>query len=187
LSLNSVCPAVRNKGKPRPAPRLCHRPRLARPGTRPRPRERTPGPPRMTSPAPGSRRTLAVLCLASMGWAFSFALGVEVAPLWLKDAGFSPKAIGLNTSVYYLGVAVASVSAPRLMGRAGRRCVVAGMLADALVTALLPWAGGAAAWFALRAVAGAATAMSLIPMETLVNHNAAPERRARDFGVYAFG
>jgi len=56
-----------------------------------------------------------------------------------------------------------------------------------VVTALLPWAGGAAAWFALRAVAGAATAMSLIPMETLVNHNAPPQRRARDFGVYAFG
>jgi len=141
----------------------------------------------MTSPAPGSRRTLAVLCLASMGWAFSFALGVEVAPLWLKDAGFSPKAIGLNTSVYYLGVAVASVFVPRLMARAGRRCVVAGMLIDALVTALLPWAGGAGAWFALRAVAGAATAMSLIPLETLVNHNAAPERRALDLGVYAFG
>jgi MFS family permease len=122
-----------------------------------------------------------------MGWAFSFALGVEVAPLWLKDAGFSPKAIGLNTSAYYLGVAVASVFVPGLMGRAGHRCVVAGMLADALVTALLPWAGGVAAWFALRAVAGAATAMSLIPLETLVNHNAPPERRGRDFGVYAVG
>ena len=141
----------------------------------------------MTSPVPRPRRTLAVLCFASMGWAFSFALGVEVAPLWLKDAGFSPKAIGLNTSGYYFGVAVASVFVPRLMSRGGRRCVVAGMLIDALVTALLPWAGGAAAWFALRATAGAATAMSLIPMETLVNHNAAPERRARDFAVYALG
>ncbi|HZY87160.1 MAG TPA: MFS transporter [Gemmataceae bacterium] len=141
----------------------------------------------MATPVPTSRRTLAVLCLASMGWAFSFALGVEVAPLWLRDAGFSPKAIGLNTSVYYLGVAVASLFVPRLMGRSGRRCVVAGMLIDALVTALLPWAGGAPGWFALRAVAGAATAMSLIPMETLVNHNAPPERRARDFGVYALG
>src|SRR5207248_8931907 len=102
-------------------------PRLARAGTRPRPRERTPGAPRMPAPRTSSRRTLAVLCLASMGWAFSFALGVEVAPLWLKDAGFSPKAIGLNTSVYYLGVAVASVFVPALMGRSGRRCVVAGM------------------------------------------------------------
>jgi MFS family permease len=141
----------------------------------------------MSSPASGSRRTLAVLCLASMGWAFSFALGVEVAPLWLKDAGFSPKAIGLNTSVYYLGVALASLFVPRLLPRAGRGCVVAGMLADALATALLPWAGGAAGWFALRAAAGAATALSLIPLETLVNHNAPPGRRARDFGLYAAG
>jgi MFS family permease len=72
------------------------------------------------------------------------------------------------------------------MRRAGGGCVVAGIAVDALVTALFPWAGGPAGWFLLRLAGGVATAMSLIPMETLVNHNAPPHRRARDFGFYAF-
>jgi MFS family permease len=135
--------------------------------------------------APNPRRTLTVLCLASAGWAFSFGVGAPLAALWLRDAGCRAKVIGANTSVYYLGVAVASLFVPRLMARAGRGCVVAGMVVDAAVTALFPWVGPAG-WFLLRLLGGAATAMSLIPMETLVNHNAPPARRARDFGVYAF-
>jgi MFS family permease len=38
----------------------------------------------------------------------------------------------------------------------------------------------------LRLLGGAGTALSLVPMETLVNHNAAPQNRGRDFGIYAF-
>src|SRR3954468_23931161 len=140
----------------------------------------------MSCPATNSRRTLVVLCLASAGWAFSFGLGAPLASLWLRDAGCSAKVIGLNTSVYYLGIAAASAYVPRLMRRAGRGCVVAGIAVDALVTALFPWADGPAGWFLLRLTGGIATALSLIPMETLVNHNAPPDRRARDFGFYAF-
>jgi MFS family permease len=60
------------------------------------------------------------------------------------------------------------------------------MMLDGLTTALFPWCGGHAGWFVLRLLGGAGSALSLIPMETLVNHNAPPQRRARDFGVYAF-
>ena len=132
------------------------------------------------------RRTLRMLCLASAGWAFSFGLGAPLASLWLRDAAHSARVIGLNTSLYYLGVALAAPLVPWLMRRGGRSCVVAGILGDALVTALFPWLDSLPAWFALRLVGGVATAFSLIPMETLVNRNAAPERRARDFGFYAF-
>jgi MFS family permease len=133
-----------------------------------------------------SRRTLFMLCLASGGWAFSFGLGAPLASLWLRDAGHSARVIGLNTSLYYLGVAVAAFAVPSLMRRASRFCVVGGIVADALVTALFPWVEALPAWFALRLIGGMATALSIIPMETLVNHNAPPERRARDFGFYAF-
>jgi len=132
-----------------------------------------------------SRRTLRMLCLASAGWAFSFGLGAPLASLWLRDAGRSARIIGLNTSIYYLGVALAALAVPWLMRRASRACVVAGIATDALVTALFPWGESLPIWFALRLIGGIATALSLIPMETLVNHNAPPERRARDFGCYA--
>ncbi len=140
----------------------------------------------MDAPARKSRRTLLLLCLASAGWAFGFGLGAPLASLWLRDAGQSARVIGLNTSVYYLGIALAALVTPWLMRRLGRSCVLAGIVVDAVVTALFPWAESLPAWFALRFLGGMATALSLIPMETLVNHNAPPQRRARDFGFYAF-
>ena len=63
---------------------------------------------------------------------------------------------------------------------------MAGMLASALTVALFPWGGSLTGWFALRVLNGAAGAMSLIPLETLVNRTAAPEQRSRNFGYYAF-
>jgi len=133
-----------------------------------------------------SRRTLFVLCLASGGWAFGFGLGAPLASLWLRDAGCNAPVIGLNTSLYYLGVALAAFAAPPLMQRFCRPCIVGGILMDAIVVALFPWAGGLISWSMLRLLGGMATALSIIPMETLVNHNAPPERRAQDFGYYAF-
>jgi MFS family permease len=140
----------------------------------------------MAAGSTNSRRTLLLLCLASGGWAFSFGLGAPLASLWLRDAGCRARVIGLNTSLYYLGVAVAALTTPWLMRRASRLCVVGGIAADAVVTAWFPWAESLPAWFALRLVGGMATALSIIPMETLVNRNAPPQRRARDFGLYAF-
>ena len=133
-----------------------------------------------------SGRRLGLISLASLGWAFSFGLGAPLAALWLMQAGASGWTIGLNTSIYYLGVALAAPFLPRLMGRHNRSCIVLGMLLDALATAAFPWASGEIACHALRFIGGIGTALSLIPMETLVNHNAPDDRRARDFGVYAF-
>lgn len=135
--------------------------------------------------ATSSRWVLAVLCLASAGWAFSFGLGAALASRWMHDAGCSGTLVGLNTSFYYAGVALASLAAPALMRRSPRACVVGGMALDALAVALFPWCAGAVPWLVLRFLAGVGTAVSLIPMETLVNHNAPDGRRARDFGTYA--
>jgi MFS family permease len=135
---------------------------------------------------PRLRRSLVLVSLASLGWAFSFGLGAPLASLWLRDAGLSARGIGLNTSLYYLGIALAAPFVPALMRRANRGCVIAGMLLDAGATAVFPWCGGAFVWHLLRLCGGVGTALSLIPMETLVNHDAPPEHRARDFGVYAF-
>ena len=131
------------------------------------------------------RRTLIVLCLASAAWAFSFGLGAPLAALWMHDAGWGGRVVGLNTCVYYLGAAVGALAAPRLMRRVGKWCVTGGILVDALTTALFPWAPGLAGWFLLRLLSGVAGGLCLIPMETLVNRNAPPHRRARDFGAYA--
>ena len=140
----------------------------------------------MAAPPPASRRLLVVLCVASAGWAFSFGLSVPLAALWLEQHGCSQKVIGLNSSAYYLGVAATSLVLPGLMRRSGGGCVVAGMVIDGVATALFPFGLALPGWLGLRLLAGAATALSLIPMETLVNQHAPPDQRAADFGVYAF-
>ncbi len=133
-----------------------------------------------------SRRALLLLCLASAGWAFSFGLGGPLTSLWLETTGVNKTLIGLNTSLYYFGVALAAPLVPRFMvGRAGS-CVLVGMVLDAVTTAVFPWVESLAGLYILRFISGVGTALSLIPMETLVNQLAPPQRRARNFGYYAF-
>jgi MFS family permease len=72
------------------------------------------------------------------------------------------------------------------MRRFGRGCLIAGTVASGLTVAVFPWAGSPFGSFLLRLLNGIAGAMSLIPLETLVNRNSAPDQRARDFGYYAF-
>jgi MFS family permease len=134
----------------------------------------------------GSRRPLLILCIVSAGWAFSFGLGAPLASRWLDEAGMRAQQVGLNTSLYYVGVAAASLVAPWLMRRGERPCLIGGMLADAVTTAVFPWVEAPALWFLLRFLGGVGSALALIPMETRVNANAPPDRRARDFGIYAF-
>jgi MFS family permease len=132
-----------------------------------------------------SRVALAVICLASAGWAFSFGLGAPLASLWLKQAGCSDTIIGLNTAIYYGGLAVAALGVPRLMRRRGHLGCVLGMALSGLAVALFPWGHGLVWWFGIRLVNGVAAAMSLIPMETYVNRDLSPGHRARNFGLYA--
>jgi MFS family permease len=131
------------------------------------------------------RGELALLCAVSAGWAFSFGLGAPLASPWLAGHGYDETVQGLNTAVYYAGIALTAVYLPRLMGRTTRGCVVAGLLVSALTTALFPLVNNLCWWFVLRAAGGAGTALCLIPLETLVNHNAPARYRARDFGFYA--
>ena len=146
-------------------------------------------------------RNLAVLCLSAAGWAFGFGLGVPLTSLWLRDAAetatlpglsaaaqwFGPDTvIGMNAGIYYLGIALAAALVPGWMRRWGRGCPVAGMAVSGLTIAALPWSGSLAVWFLLRLANGVAGAMSLIPLETVVNRHSPPDQRARNFGYYAF-
>jgi MFS family permease len=133
-----------------------------------------------------SARNLGVLCAASLSWAFSFGLGAPLASLWLRDQGWSDTVIGLNTGVYYLGIALAAALVPALMRRFSYGCPAAGMALSGITVACFPWGGSLTGWFVLRLVNGLAGAMSLIPLETCVNRHSPPEQRSRNFGCYAF-
>lgn len=131
-------------------------------------------------------RWLFFLCPASFFWSFTFGLNAPLASLWMKNSGASETLIGLNTGSYYLGIALASVFVPRLMRRGGYGCLLVGMIGTAVTAAAFPWGRSLTGWFLLHGAQGVAGAMSLIPLETYVNRHSAPERRAENFGYYAF-
>jgi MFS family permease len=131
-------------------------------------------------------RQMALLCLATLCWAFGFGVSAPLASLLLHDAGFGTDVIGWNTGVYYLGIALAAALVPWMMRRWGRGCPVLGTSFSAVTIALFPLGCSLTGWFVLRLANGIAGAMSLIPIETYVNHQTAPEERARSFGFYAF-
>src|SRR5262249_31404838 len=109
-----------------------------------------------------------------------------LASVWLQHAGCGDTLIGLNTAAYYLGIALAAPVVPWAMRRFGPAALLAGLLGSAVSAAAFPWGGGLAGWFALRRLNGVVGALSLLPLETLVNTNSEPGRRASNFGFYAF-
>ena len=137
-------------------------------------------------PRNGSARALVFLCALSGSWAFSFGLEAPLASLWLRDQGCSITAIGVNNAAYYLGILAAAAAVPALMRRWGRGCPLAGLIASGLTVAAFPFGQAPPVWLVVRFLNGAAGALALIPLESLINFNAPERRRARDFGCYAF-
>ena len=135
---------------------------------------------------PPSRRWMVPLCLVSVLWAFGFGVNAPLASVWLEQAGGSDALIGLNTAAYYLGIALAATAVPWVMRRLGWVALFAGVVASGLSAAAFPWGGGLGGWFGLRGLNGAAAALSLIPLETIVNRCSSTRRRAGNFGGYAF-
>jgi MFS family permease len=131
-------------------------------------------------------RWIVPLCFVSFLWAFAFGASAPLASLWLQDKGIQDSLIGLNTGTYYLGIVVAASLVPRLLERWGKTCLVFGMIASGLTMAFFPWCDWLPGWFALRALNGVAGALSLVPLETFVNRESCDNRRARNFGCYAF-
>jgi MFS family permease len=133
-----------------------------------------------------SIRWLIPLCLTSALWGFSFGLSAPLASLWLQQAGYSDTVVGLNTGTYYLGIIAAAGLVPPLLRRWGSGCLLAGVIASGLTVLAFPWGGSWPGWFALRGLNGVAGAISLIPLETYINCTSTSERRAQNFGCYAF-
>lgn len=130
-------------------------------------------------------RTLIVIGTVSACWAFSFGLGTQAVSHWLKSLELRDTTIGLNHSCYYFGLAVASFLVPAMTRRLGAvHCASLGMFLSAGTLAAFPWVDGEAAWYALRFFNGWAGAMSLVPLETLVSQQSAPESKTLNFGIY---
>jgi MFS family permease len=124
-------------------------------------------------------------CVCCAGWAFGFGLETPLASLAMRDAGASVALIGANTGSHFLGVLLIGPFVPVLMRRFGRAGLAIGLACSGLGVAAFPWGDGPVGWFALRILAGVGGAVAMISLETIINWNAPPDRRARDFALYA--
>jgi MFS family permease len=103
---------------------------------------------------------------------------------WLRAHHETETVIGLNHGCHYLALALTSLAVPWLTRRFGMRVAALGLILCGLTLAVFPWADGPVGWFGLRLLNGAASGLSLIPLEALLSRDARPEKRARDFGFY---
>jgi MFS family permease len=130
-------------------------------------------------------RTMLLICSTTVAWAFSFGLGMQVVSHWLKAQSIDDTVIGLTQSFYYLGLAVASCAVPWMTRRLGANgCAAIGMIAAGITLAIFPWANDTWSWYLLRFANGWAGAMSLVPLETVVSRDSAPEQKTRNFAYY---
>ncbi|MFM7150860.1 MAG: MFS transporter, partial [Gemmataceae bacterium] len=126
------------------------------------------------------------ICFSSFLWAVGFGITTPLASLFLDEAGYGPWSLGLNASLYYLGLALASPFVPRLMKKANRGCVFVGLSLDAFAVGFFPFGKSLVAYHLFRFLAGVGTALCLIPLETMVSRDAKCDDRGRSLAFYAF-
>lgn len=130
-------------------------------------------------------RLLVLICVTSGCWAFAFGLGSQVVSHWLRAQGNSDTVIGLAHSFYYFGVAAGSFAVPWLTRRLGPAwCATIGMVGAGITLAMFPLGGEPVMWCLLRFLNGWAGAMSLVPLETLVSRDSAPDKKTTNFACY---
>jgi MFS family permease len=149
----------------------------------PAPAPQTPQPLRVLFSALADRRLLAGFWFVLLPALLFGTLGV-LAPLRLSHLGFGAVAIG---AVFLCSAALESVMNV-LIGRASDRFgtarpIIVGLLASAVVAALLPWPGRAALLAPLVVLAGLSFGSLFTPGMTLLTHLS--EGRGLDYG-YAF-
>jgi MFS family permease len=129
-------------------------------------------------------RNLILICLASGAWAFGFGVGSQLVTHWLRAHHETDTVIGLNHGCHYLALALASLAVPWITRQFSMRMAALGLILCGVTLAVFPWADGPFGWFGLRLLNGAASGLSLIPLEALISRDALPEHRARNFGLY---
>ncbi|HZZ81494.1 MAG TPA: MFS transporter [Gemmataceae bacterium] len=132
-----------------------------------------------------SARLLILICSTSACWAFSWGLGTQVVTHWLKSLDCTDTVIGLAHSFYYFGVAAGSFAVPSLTRRFGpAHCATFGMIATGMTIATFPLGSEPATWYLLRFLTGVASALSLVPLETIVSRESTPEKKTTNFAFY---
>ncbi len=135
--------------------------------------------------APSTLRGLIAAILAAGLLGLTIGLALPLIAVTLERLGFGETLIGINAAAQFLGIMAGAPLAPRLIPRFGLLPAMAsGLVACALVLALMPTATAFGAWLALRFVFGAAEGLLFVTTETWVNQAAGDTVRGRVMAFY---
>lgn len=139
------------------------------------------------APTAGQRR-LSLLAINLNVLCVGIGIGalVPLIALRLAERGIGATVIGLNAAMFPLAVLAVGPMLPGLLARLRTLpSICLGLAIMAITTLLLPLIPGIGAWFALRFIGGAATAIPWVASETWLNILATERDRGRIMGLYA--
>lgn len=132
------------------------------------------------------RLSLGAVIAGVFGVGLAFGALIPLIALRLEREGVDTTLIGLNAAMFPIAVLVVGPALPRLIGRLGTlRSLYLGLAVGAAAILLLPAFPTLEAWFLLRFVIGAASAIHWVVSETWMNMIATDRDRGRVMGVYA--
>ena len=136
--------------------------------------------------APDPRRRHLVAATAALAVAsFGHGLTMPLLSLLLDRQGVHETLIGLNTGTYFIAIFVVAPFVSRLMrDRGPALLMLAAILAEAVLLALLCAFRNVWLWFVLRFLLGIAASFLWIAGEAWVNHSAQESRRGRVIAVF---
>ena len=131
------------------------------------------------------RRQLVVATVALAVASFGHGLTMPLLSLVLSHQGVDETLIGLNTGAYFIAVFAVAPLASRLMrARGPALLMLASILAEAVLLALLRAFPNVWLWFVLRFALGMAASFLWIAGEAWVNHSAQESHRGRIIAVF---
>ena len=133
-----------------------------------------------------ARKTLAaaIASIATVGVGLS--LTIPLLSLRMEAAGYSARAIGINTALGAVATLFVAPLVPRAARRLGVRALMLGALALGIVSLFaFGLTSDIGLWFPIRLMFGAALTVLFVMSEYWINAAAPPERRGIVMGIYA--
>ena len=131
------------------------------------------------------RRQLVVATVALAVASFGHGLTMPLLSLVLSHQGVDETLIGLNTGAYFIAIFAVAPFTTRLMRRRGpAQLMLASILAEAILLALLCAFPNVWLWFPLRFALGIAASFLWIAGEAWVNHAAQESHRGRIIAIF---
>jgi len=132
-------------------------------------------------------KPLPAVLIATFTSGFAFSVALPTASVILEERGVATPLIGLTATVVFVGWALGSPLAGRMIELHGvRRTLTAGMFIAGLCMAAHGLNQRLPVWFALRFLIGSASASIFTACETLINRISTDGNRGKNLGLYAF-